>query len=250
MPGSATSHTRWVAASFPAVCLLCALAVFFIDQPLLLWVQALPESLKDWFGDITDLAKAEMFLVPAAGVFLSFKGLATLNRDNAALRDRLTRIANAGLFVFAAVALSGILINVLKILFGRYRPYQFLTEGLYGFDLLCVGGACSSFPSGHSQVAWSGMTALALLFPRLWPLAIPVAVVLSASRVLTSNHYVGDVLMGAYLGAVMTVLLYDGLRDRIRLPGGRVSDRSAGVSPSVKSIHINSQPLDSHEQRQ
>ena len=60
---------KWLVISFVIVAALCAASYLFADQAILLWVHHWPEAVKVRFRDITDLGKAEFFLVPAAAVF-------------------------------------------------------------------------------------------------------------------------------------------------------------------------------------
>jgi undecaprenyl-diphosphatase len=58
----------------------------------------------------------------------------------------------------------------------------------------------SSFPSGHSTVAFACATAIALAVPRLrWPV-FTLAALIAFSRVYVGVHYPLDVLAGAILG--------------------------------------------------
>ena len=63
--------------------------------------------------------------------------------------------------------------------------------------------ATSSFPSGHSTVAFACATVLALAVPRLrWPL-VALAALIAVSRVYVGVHYPLDVLAGAALGVLI-----------------------------------------------
>ena len=84
---------KWLVISFVIVAALCAASYLFADQAILLWVHHWPEAVKVRFREVTDLGKAEFFLVPAAAVFLLGKGGAYLARRNPALSARLDRLA-------------------------------------------------------------------------------------------------------------------------------------------------------------
>ena len=49
--------------------------------------------------------------------------------------------------------------------------------------------------------------AVALIYPRIWPLALVFALIVSASRVVVSAHFLSDVIAGAALAIPVTLLL-------------------------------------------
>ena len=63
-----------------------------------------------------------------------------------------------------------------------------------------------SFPSGHSTTAFAAATAVAILSPRLRPLAFGLAAAVALSRVYLRVHFPLDVLAGAVLGAAVGAL--------------------------------------------
>ncbi|WP_327290561.1 phosphatase PAP2 family protein [Streptomyces sp. NBC_01198] len=60
-----------------------------------------------------------------------------------------------------------------------------------------------SFPSNHSALAAAAAVALALAAPRVGLAAVPVAVLMAASRVWIGVHYPHDVLAALLLGALL-----------------------------------------------
>ena len=60
-----------------------------------------------------------------------------------------------------------------------------------------------SFPSGHSQNAFSVGLLVALAFPAGAPLALGLAASVAASRIVLGMHFLSDVVAGALLGALM-----------------------------------------------
>ena len=111
-------------------------------------------------------------------------------------------------FVFLAVAVSGLLNTLIKVVVGRTRPSALFNDGAYGFVPFTHVYLTNSFPSGHSQAAFAAMTALALVFPRYDIAFIAIAVLVAASRVLTTVHFLSDAVMGAWLGVVVTLVLH------------------------------------------
>ncbi|MBI5521935.1 MAG: phosphatase PAP2 family protein [Desulfarculus sp.] len=107
----------------------------------------------------------------------------------------------AGLAGVASVALSGILVQVCKHLFGRPRPRLALPSDEYfgptfQSDLL-------SFPSGHATTSLAVAAALSVFYPRLAWLFYLLAALISLGRVVGNSHYLSDVLAGALLGLMV-----------------------------------------------
>jgi membrane-associated phospholipid phosphatase len=114
-------------------------------------------------------------------------------------------------FFFAAVAATGLAVIPLKLLFGKARPWKLFDENLYGFQWFAAPNAYGmhGFPSGHTTTAFSVATALALIFPRLAVPLYAAAALVGLSRIGVLYHYPSDVVAGAMLGTVMTLLLYN-----------------------------------------
>ena len=89
----------------------------------------------------------------------------------------------------------------------RYRPRLLFNEGLYGFQPFNTDFGDNALPSGHAQTIWSVAAALMICFPGWrWPLAA-VAAVVSLARVIQTAHYLSDVVAGAVLAVVVTLLV-------------------------------------------
>ena len=110
-------------------------------------------------------------------------------------------------FIFAAIATAYLLAEVTKRLVGRARPALMDAFGPYHFDLLSMKSSLASFPSIHAATAFAGAVALALMLPR-WRVGLcSAAALVSAARVLSNIQYASDVVAGAALGIVVTLLL-------------------------------------------
>jgi len=177
-----------------------AAAYFNIDLPLAQAVKELPFQMVEFFQYVTVLGEATWSLIAAALLGLAARFL--WRRDDWMRRS---------LFIFAAVASSGIVTDLIKWLAGRWRPKAYFTDQFYGFDLFGWGYEQTSFPSGHATTIWACGAALAILFPRWRLLWYVLAILVSMSRVIVGAHYLSDVLAGAYV-AVMTVLVLARLR--------------------------------------
>lgn len=191
------------------VLIFCAISYVWFDRPLAVWFKAnLVEG--SWTSRvvhrITALGLGGVWLVPAGVGAILFR-LAQVRAKTPESAERMHLNANAALFLFASVAGSGIVVDVLKGLIGRLRPYELFVHNAYGFQPFSVHWNMNSFPSGHGQTIFAAMTAFAVVLPRLRYLWLTVAVAVAASRVIISVHYLSDVAMGSYCGIVGTVLL-------------------------------------------
>ena len=127
-----------------------------------------------------------------------------------AWRERLGRLIRHAGLIFASVGLAGLADDVLKIAFGRARPFLWLKGDMSGFHFLRYGAKFASFPSGHTTTSVAAAVAFSILFPRYRWAFIAFAVLIAFSRIVLEAHYVSDVLAGAALGAAVAALV--GLR--------------------------------------
>jgi len=170
---------------------------YFVDRPAAIWARGLAPEIVAVFKRITVLGSSTPYLI----------GLAVLYPI---LRFSLGRAVTAkrGLFVFSAIAISGLSVDLLKGILARWRPKAFFTEPMqYGFAFFKTGYEHNSFPSGHATTAWALACALTLLYPRWRVLWVGAAALVAASRVIVGAHYPGDVLAGAWFGVVVSLAL-------------------------------------------
>ena len=100
-----------------------------------------------------------------------------------------------------AVALSGLVVNVLKAIVGRPRPPLCFSDPLIHIHLPIELPSDGSFPSGHTQTAFGTAVYLSCMFPRGAPLLIGIAALVGLSRIALGVHFPLDVLTGAIFGA-------------------------------------------------
>lgn len=114
-----------------------------------------------------------------------------------------------GAFIFASVALSGIIVLFIKMIGGRFRPEMYFKEEAFGFDFFHITQNMMSFPSGHSATALSMAVALGLLYSRFTALFYFVGISIMISRVVIIRHYPSDILVGGLMGALTSYILYE-----------------------------------------
>lgn len=123
-------------------------------------------------------------------------------------RDRDPAIAKISAYILSTTILSGVAVNIIKVIFGRARPILYIEDHIYGFSWFSFDVVYRSFPSGHSTTAMAVATGLALVLPkyRIWFLALGIAIALS--RVVLTEHYLSDVIVGGFLGLSSSMFLY------------------------------------------
>lgn len=101
-----------------------------------------------------------------------------------------------GLEALVALGLTQIVVQSLKRLLSRERPYKIIEHlNTFGIDL-----ADYSFPSGHTTASFSLATTLALNMPKFSSLVYILAVIIAVSRIYLGVHYPTDVTAGLILG--------------------------------------------------
>lgn len=123
-------------------------------------------------------------------------------------------IAYSALYLFLSVTAAGILCDIIKVILGRSRPVELFHGGLYGFYFLQTKGSMVSFPSGHATVIASIMIGLSYLFPRYWKFFLTLMFLTSISRIILTAHFLSDIMMGMYLGAICAIVTYEFVTNR------------------------------------
>lgn len=178
---------------------LLAIINVVLDPLLVAWQERLAEAVVQLFRYITRFGKSDWILV-STSLFL----IAMLLLDAATLRPRLrvkrTLRSLAAFYVFASVAIAGIIANVSKYVIGRARPEYFPETGSVSFDFWSGDASWASFPSGHATTAMALGVSLALLFPQLRWVFLCIAFWIAASRLFILVHYPSDMFAGCLLG--------------------------------------------------
>jgi membrane-associated phospholipid phosphatase len=188
---------------------LAVLSFFFWDIPVTRSCRELNPSVINAADIVTRLGVSTWYIVISAVLFLFFRFI---------YRNMLN--AMRSLFVLLSVSLTGIFIDLLKWIGGRYRPVELFNHGHYGFGYFRTGYEFTSFPSGHAQTAFALATALTLLFPRWGIPLFLLAGAVAVSRIVLTAHYLSDVIAGAGIGILLTILIkYYFDRKRIKLDG-------------------------------
>ncbi len=124
-------------------------------------------------------------------------------------------IALPSAYLFLTVAVSGLICDIIKVFVSRARPIELFQNQLYGLRWFKTHAQFWSFPSGHSTVIAALAMAVSLLWPRSWLFCLVIALMVAASRVILTAHYLSDVMAGLYLGSISSYYLMQYLARRV-----------------------------------
>jgi undecaprenyl-diphosphatase len=204
-----------------------AACIAYVDRPVALYFHAASPPLLEAFRVVTRFGVSTYYLIgtAAAALILSLAGRFGRGRWAAPLGAA----AVVPLFLFLSLAVSGLITDLLKVVFGRARPTLLFANETFGFDWWGTKADFWSFPSGHATTAVAIAAALYCLWPRWLPLYIGFAALVSLSRVVIGAHYVSDVVAATFIAIASTHCL------RLWLERGGISLRdSAGGAPAAR----------------
>lgn len=209
--------------ALPSFLLLLSLllSIAFVDRPVARFFHDSDPSMRQVFQFITQFGLSKGYLVIAALLFVTLR-LAAFGARHERLAATLALHARRALFLFVAVAGAGVVADVVKLIFGRARPKLLFADGAYGFTWGAAQADYWSFPSGHAATVAALAVGLYRLWPRGLPLYLVVALLVAASRIIITAHYVSDVLMGAAIGGGVAWAVWNGFaRAGIDLPAAQ-----------------------------
>lgn len=109
------------------------------------------------------------------------------------------QMAATGMSTMLSQIAAGLTTMTVKAIVRRNRPYATLR----GVRIPTGREIGTSFPSGHSGIAWALSTSLMIGYPK-WYVIVPAALyatTVSLSRPFVGVHYPSDILVGATIGA-------------------------------------------------
>ena len=101
-----------------------------------------------------------------------------------------------------ATAVGYVVSESLKSVVDEERPCRRVADAAASL-VPCPPTGDWSFPSNHAAIAGAAAMALALAWPRIALLTVPMALLMAFSRVFVGVHYPHDVLTGLVIGAVV-----------------------------------------------
>lgn len=115
-------------------------------------------------------------------------------------------------FLFLCIVASNFLCFVLKISLSRARPELLFANQEYGFYWFQLKDLYWSMPSGHALTISTLAAGLGVLFPSYYFLFFLVFLLVCASRIFLTFHYLSDVFTGFYLGVLVVGFIAHYLR--------------------------------------
>lgn len=167
----------------------------YVSQTLTSW----PAAWRAPFAFITEFGLSDWVLIPSLIVLLL--ALIAVRLVPRGLYRRATHeLALVAGFIFVGVGLPGLLVNVLKRIFGRARPELFADSGVFQFQHVFNDWIFQSFPSGHATTAIGTAFVVGFMAPRFFRLILLIAAMTGVSRIVIGMHYPTDVVAGFVIG--------------------------------------------------
>lgn len=178
------------------------LITLWLDHPVYLACLSLPRTGDaDWHRMLRVYGYAPLWLVAAAAI-------ACVDSSQIS-KMGLLRAIHRPLLLLMSVALTGVTVEMLKLLTRRVRPN--LSDGVFAWrpwlDHPLHNGGLST-PSSHAAVAFAGTWMLCRFFPRASPVWLALALGCAMTRVLNEAHYVSDVWLAALVSYMVADMLY------------------------------------------
>jgi undecaprenyl-diphosphatase len=175
-----------------------ALLMMTIDAAVIRGVGHVPYWIVSVFDDITDFGKSGWFLWPLGILFLVLAALPPVLTPFSQ-RVLATIMVRVG-FLFAAIAVPGLFVTIVKRMIGRARPFVGGSLDPLLFSPFAWVPAYAGMPSGHATTAFSALVAFGTLWPRARTILLVYALLIAISRPMVIAHYPSDVLAGALVG--------------------------------------------------
>jgi membrane-associated phospholipid phosphatase len=179
-----------------------AICVAWIDRPVSLFAARL--HLYSGILDSAPVRAPVLVFIAALAVLWGSFAAPSPERLSPLLASLARSAAVAGLAVSWAVCVTEFL---LKPIFGRTLPAQYLQNGTYAFHWFSQNTFATSFPSGHS----AQIVAIAAVFwaEQPWSRFLCVIAVgcVSIALILAEKHFLGDIIAGSVVGLTAGLLM-------------------------------------------
>ena len=190
-------NNKWITIIILFLCsLFSVIAYYYWDLPLTLYCNELGRPVRDIAEIVTIWGDSLWYYIILVPAFIYFWFLA----KNKLWSKRI-------LFIFISLSASGLVNMLVKWIAGRHRPINLFTNGFFGFDHFHTVYELTSFPSGHTVTAFSLAAAVSILFPRAGIAAFIIAISLGMTRIILTSHYLSDVIAGAGIGILSTMIV-------------------------------------------
>lgn len=187
------------------------LTIYYVDIPLAIFINNnVGKATYVIFNKITVIGSFK-FIVLMNILLVCFSLFRQYFSKNQAIVDKYKNLTKLLLFSALAQSISAIAIQLLKFLFGRMRPFYYLTlnQPHRQFTFFNFQYEYVSFPSGHSAGIWAFITCLMIIFRnnKYSKLLIIPGFLISISRLILNVHYLSDIFVGALLGIFLSSII-------------------------------------------
>lgn len=181
--------------------LLALLCLFVIDKPVAVFVQSVNGPSCAFLRRGTSLLEV-LSGFPISKYLISY---VLVSVAIVLLIPKLTRHAGwLVMFVASAHLTIRLVAGLLKVPFGRLRPFEVSANGTW--DPFAFFKEGSAFPSGHVAHFWGLFLPIMLLFPRYRIPLLVVPVFIAIARIGVNEHWCSDVFASIALAALLTFL--------------------------------------------
>lgn len=163
-----------------------------IDMKIDLWLQ-------NFSNPVFDFIAIALHYIGDKGIIFILIGI---------LMMVVKKYRHVGLAIFVAQGINGVIVEVLKDIIARPRPFVVDPS----IAPLVNESPTSSMPSGHASSAFAFAIVMSYYFPRSKPYMITFAIVMAVSRLYAFVHFPTDVILGAVIGifsAYITIFFVD-----------------------------------------
>jgi membrane-associated phospholipid phosphatase len=142
------------------------------------------------------------------------------------------KLKKASTLAFSSLLISGVLVQGLKQVFSRTRPYAASNQWEFQGPGKFRGADKVSFPSGHTASAFSIAASIATIYDSklVKILAYSAATLTGLSRIHDNKHWMSDVFMGAIIGTVSGIFITK--RHMLMKPNSRVK-----LAPTILNVN-------------
>lgn len=210
--------------------LVTAGTIFAVDNSIHLWMKDIQDSSPDLINSarfFSRLGNPSTLVGVTLGGYLA----GTL------IPSKKTR--QTFLLVAETLLITEIYVQILKTTSGRARP--FTEEGPFSFHPLSFRYRWTSFPSGHSAVAWALAGSISSISENflLRASVFILASAISISRAVLDQHFASDIFIGSFFGYFIGQKIVSINSDKQKMSGdARPVKIQVGAGPGFISMSI------------
>jgi membrane-associated phospholipid phosphatase len=196
------------------------------DQDIKEWAQDSKTDTSIAIADVAEKFGNGLYVLPSLGAFYLYGHLA---------ED--TKVTRTALLSLESFVVAGMFVQAIKVTGGRHRPN---TNDKYNtWDGPSSSLDNLSFPSGHSQTAFSIATVIATEYSAsniVPPIAYGIATLAALSRVHDNAHWASDAFVGSAIG-YLTAKAITSLHTTKQKSNTTVIPMTDGKNSSISVIH-------------